>query len=111
MLLLEVAGLLVQVAGLDAVERVGAGGADERLDVAGVEVFVAAGEPLRRVGSHERQVVRQVGEVLAGVVYVHDLGGVGVELPGHGPDPGGAVAEGGDLAEVLAAAAQVLGLD
>ena len=53
----------------------------------------------------------EVVQVLAGVVDVDDVGGVRVELLGHGPDPGGAVAEGDDLAEVLAAAAQVLGLD
>ena len=55
--------------------------------------------------------VRQVGEVLAGVVDVGDVGGVGVELLGHGPDPGGAVAESDDLAAMVAAAAQVLGFD
>src|SRR6266567_3266733 len=47
---------------------------------------------------------------LAGVVDVGDVGGVRVEGPGHGPDPGGAVAEGDDLPVVVAAAAQVLGL-
>ena len=52
----------------------------------------------------------EVVQVLAGVIDVHDVGGVRVEGLGHGPDPGGAVAEGDDLAEVLAAAAQVLGL-
>src|SRR6266702_6357875 len=49
-------------------------------------------------------------QVLAGVVDVGDVRGVRVKLPYHGPDPGGAVADGDDLAEVLSAAAQVLGL-
>ena len=43
------------------------------------------------------------------MVDVHDVGRVRVEVLGHGPDPGGAVAEGDDLPVVLAAAAQVLG--
>ena len=77
---------------------------------AGVEFAEAVGQPLGRVGGDEGQVVREVVQVLAGVVDVHDVGGVRVEGLGHGPDPGGAVAEGDDLAEVLAAAAQVLGL-
>ena len=80
-------------------------------DVAGVQVGVAVLQPLRRVGGDEGQVSGQVVQVLAGVVDVHDVSGVGVQLPGHGPDPRGAVADRHDLAEVLAAAAQVLGLD
>ena len=52
----------------------------------------------------------EVGEVLAGMVDVDDVGGVRIERLGHGPDPGGAVADRDDLPEVLAAAAQVLGL-
>jgi hypothetical protein len=55
-------------------------------------------------------VAGQVVQVLAGVVDVGDMGGVRVERPGHAPDPGGAVADRDDLAEVLAAAAQVPGL-
>jgi hypothetical protein len=105
----EVAELSLQVAGLDAVEGVGAGGVDDRIDVAGVEVGVAVSGPLGRVGGDEGEVGGQVGEVLAGVVDACDVGSLGVEGPGHGPDSRGAVAEGDDLAEMLAAAAQVLG--
>ena len=94
---------------LTPVERVLAGGVDDGADVPGVQLGVAVCQPLRRVGGDEGQVAGQVGEVLAGVVDVGDVGGVGVKGPGHGPDPRGAVAEGDDLAEVLAAAAQVLG--
>ena len=78
-------------------------------------IFPASSSALRssshRAGSGvmKARYVREVEQVLAGVVEVGDVGGVGVELPGHGPDPGGAVADGDDLAEVLAAAAQVLG--
>ncbi len=83
---LEVAGLLVQVAGLDAVERVSAGSAGDGPDVAGVGLGAAVFEPLLRVGGDEGKVAGQVGEVLARVVDVHDVGGVRVEVPGHGPD-------------------------
>src|ERR1022692_382179 len=106
---LEVAEFPVQLLGFDAGQGVSAGGADERLDVAGVQLGAAVGEPLVRVGSDEGKVGGQVGEVLAGVVDVGDVRRVGVEVPGHGPDPGGTVAEGDDLPVVLAAAAQVLG--
>ncbi len=82
----EVAELSFQVAGLDAVEGVGAGGLDDRLDVPGVEFGVPVGQPLRRVGGDEGKVAGQVGEVLAGVVDVGDVGGLGVEGLGHGPD-------------------------
>ena len=108
---LEVAELFVQLVGFDAVQGVGAGGGDDRVDVAGIQFAEAAGQPLGRVGGDEGQVVREVVQVLAGVLDVHDVGGVRVEGLGHGPDPGGAVAEGDDLAEVVPAAAQVLGLD
>ena len=50
-------------------------------------------------------------QVLVGVVDVHDVGGVRVEVRGHSPDPSGAVAEGDELPEMLIAAAQVFGLD
>jgi hypothetical protein len=59
---------------------VSAGGADERLDVAGVQLGAAVGEPLVRVGSDECKVGGQVGEVLAGVVDVGDVRRVGVEV-------------------------------
>jgi len=74
---LEVAEFLVQVAGLDAVERVLAGCGDDRLNVPGVQVGAAVFEPLRRVGGDEGKVGGQVGEVLAGVVDVGDVGGLG----------------------------------
>jgi hypothetical protein len=51
------------------------------------------------------------GQVLAGVPDVGDVGGVRVERLGHGPDPGRAVTDRHHLAEMAAAAAQVLGLD
>jgi hypothetical protein len=53
----------------------------------------------------------EVVQVLSGVVDIHDVGGVRAKRLGHGPDPDRAVAERDDLTEVLAAAAQVLGLD
>jgi hypothetical protein len=43
--------------------------------------------------------------VLAGVEQVHDLGGLGELAGGDAPDPGRAVAEDGDLADVVRAAA------
>jgi hypothetical protein len=43
-------------------------------------------------------------EVLAGVEQVHDLGGFGELAAGDVPDPGGAVAEDGELADVVRAA-------
>jgi len=61
-------------------------------------------------GGDEGQAGGQVVQVLAGVADARDAGGAGVKRFGHAPDPGGAVAEDGDLAEVLAAAACVLGL-
>ena len=48
-------------------------------------------------------------EVLAGVEQVHDLGGLGKFGGGDVPDPGGAVAEDGELADVVRAAADALG--
>ena len=83
---LEVAELLIQFLGLDAFEGVLPGGGDDGLDVAGVELVAAVGEPLARVGGDEGEVVRQVGEVLAGVEQVDDLGGLGELAGGNVPD-------------------------
>jgi hypothetical protein len=44
-------------------------------------------------------------QVLAGVEQVHDLGGPGELGSGDVPDPGGAVAEDRELADVIGAAA------
>ena len=49
-------------------------------------------------------------QVLAGVVEVHDAGGLGERGGGEVPDPGGAVADDGELADVVGAAADALGL-
>jgi hypothetical protein len=43
-------------------------------------------------------------QVLAGVEHVDDLGGLGEVLGGEVPDPGGAVAQDGELADVPGAA-------
>jgi hypothetical protein len=48
--------------------------------------------------------------VLAGVVEVDYFGGGGVELAGQVPDPGCAIAEDDELADVLGAAADALGV-
>ena len=48
--------------------------------------------------------------MLAGVEQVDDLGGLGELGGGDVPDPGGAVAEDGELADVVRAAADALGL-
>ena len=53
----------------------------------------------------------EVVQVLAGVVEVHDLGGLGELAAGDVPDPGGAVAEDRELADVIGAAADAFGLD
>jgi hypothetical protein len=65
---LEVAELFVQFFGLDAGQRVLPGGGDDRVDVAGVEFAEAVGQPLGRGRGDEGQVVREVVQVLAGVV-------------------------------------------
>ena len=49
--------------------------------------------------------------MLAGVEQVHDLGGFGELVRGDVPDPGGAVAEDGQLADVIGAAADAFCLD
>src|SRR5207302_9800909 len=47
----------------------------------------------------------QGGQVVAGVEQVHDLRGLGELGGGYAPDPGCAVAEDGELADVIGAAA------
>jgi len=49
--------------------------------------------------------------VLAGVVEVDDVGGLRERGGGEVPDPGGAVADDGELADVVGAAADALGFD
>ena len=49
--------------------------------------------------------------MLAGVVEVDDLGGLGELGGGDAPDPCGAVADDGELADVVRAAADALGPD
>ena len=61
------------------------------------------------VEQHELQAAGEVVQVLAGVEQVHDLGGLGELVGGDAPDPGGAVAEDGELADVVGAAADALG--
>ena len=98
---LEVAQGRVQLVFLDAVEGVGAGGGADAVDVAVVEVLQAGGEPVVfAVAEHELQEAGEVVQVLAGVEQVHDLGGLGELGGGDVPDPGGAVAEDGQLADV-----------
>ncbi|MDQ1295620.1 MAG: hypothetical protein QG608_3505 [Actinomycetota bacterium] len=64
-----------------------------------------------RVGQDVGEGLGEVGEVFAGVVVVHDLGGGQELLVGDGPDPFGAVAEDDGLADLVEPAAVVLGLD
>ena len=76
-----------------------------------VQVVQPCGEPLfALVAEHELQDAGELVQVLAGMVEVHDLGGLGKFLRGDGPDPGGAVAEDGELPDVVRAAADALGL-
>ena len=49
-------------------------------------------------------------QVLASVVEIDDLGGGGELAASDVPDPGGAVAEDGELADVVRAAADALSL-
>jgi hypothetical protein len=49
--------------------------------------------------------------VLAGVVEVDDAGGLGEGGGGEVPDPGGAVAQDGELADVACSAADAFRLD
>jgi hypothetical protein len=61
------------------------------------------------VGEDGGEGLGQVGEVLAGVEVVHDLGGSWEVLVGDFPDPFGAVAEDDGLADLAEPAAAVLG--
>ena len=53
----------------------------------------------------------EVVQVFAGVVDVHDRGGLGQDLGGQVSDPRSAVAEHDELADVFGAAAARFGLD
>jgi len=108
---LEVGQGLVPVGGLDPDHGVFLGGGDDRFDVAGVQVSQPVGEPLVGVGDDERDGGGQVVQVFAGVPDVHDLGRGGQELAGQVPDPGRAVAQDDELADVVAAAVAGLGGD
>jgi hypothetical protein len=109
---LEVAEGGVQLVLLDAGEGERAGGGRDAVDVAVAGVFQPGGEPfVFVVQQHELQQAGEVVDVLAGVVEVHDLGGPGELAGGDAPDPGCAVAEDGELPDVVRAAADALGLD
>ena len=83
-----------------------AGGGADRGDVTGVELGEPGVQPvLLTVAEHELQQSRQLVQVLAGVVEVDDLGGLGEVPGGEVPDPGRAVTQGGELADVAGAAA------
>ena len=87
---------------------------DEGLDVASVEVGQSGGQPASQgvVVAEDAGAVRgQAVQVLAGVVEVRDGDGRGCDRGGQLPDPGCAVAEDDDLADVLGAAAAGLGRD
>jgi hypothetical protein len=88
-----------------------AGRPDDAVDIAVVEVFEAGGEPfVLAVAQHELEPAGEVVQVLAGVEQVDDLGGLGELGGGDAPDPGRAVAEDGELADVVRAAPDPLGL-
>ena len=84
---------------------------DEGFDVAGVEVGQAGGQPVG-VGVAEcaGELGGEVVQVFAGVVEVHDGGGLGQDRGGQVPDPGRAVAQDDELADVIGAAAAGLGV-
>ena len=87
-------------------ERVLPGGGRGAVDVTVVEVFQAGGEPLvLMVQQHELQRAGEVVQVLAGVEQVHDLGGLRELRGSDSPDPCCSVAEDGELADVVRAAA------
>ena len=91
---------------LNAFEGVDAGGGADAVDVAVVEVFQAGSEPfVFVVPEHEFKGPGKAVKVLAGVEQVHDLRGLGEFRGGDVPDPGGAVAEDGHLADVAGTAA------
>src|SRR5258708_11668993 len=107
----EVAEFSAYLVFLDSFERVAADGCLDAVDVAVVEVFQAGGEPLVPVvEQHELQGPGQGVQVLAGVVEVDDLSGLGELAGGDVPDPGSPVPEDGELADVVRAAADALGL-
>ena len=107
---LEVRQGLVPLGGFDPGQGEGAGGGCERVDVAGVELGTALGEPSAAgVAEHEGEGLAEVVQVLAGVIEVHDLGGFGEVLAGQVPDPHCAVAQDGQLPDVAGAAAVGLG--
>src|SRR5208283_1475755 len=82
----------------------------DAVDVAVVEVLQAGGEPfVLSVQQHELQLAGEVVDVLAGVEQVHDLGGLRELGGGDVPDPGGAVAEDGELPDMVRAAAGAFG--
>src|SRR6202000_3057572 len=60
------------------------------------------------VQEHELELAGEVVDVLAGVEQVHNLGGPGKLRGGDVPDPGGAVAQDGELPDVVRAAADAL---
>jgi hypothetical protein len=79
--------------------------------VAVVEVLRAGSEPfVLAVAQHELQLAGEVVQVLAGVEQVHDPGGPGKLGGGDVPYPGGAVADDGELADMVGTAADALGL-
>ena len=99
---LEVAERPVDFAGLGVGEGQVSGGGGQGGDVAGVEVGQPGGQPGRVVLAEDGgEEVSQVVQVLAGVAVVDDLGGGGEALPGQVPDPGCAVAEHDELADVF----------
>ena len=83
---------------------------DEGFNVAGVEVGQPGGQPVGvLVAEDGGEACGKVVQVLAGVVDVHDRGGFGQDRGGQVPDPGGAVAEHDELADVISAAAAGFG--
>src|SRR5205823_1550962 len=79
-------------------------------DVADVEVGQAGGQPVGVVVAEDAgQWGGEVVQVLAGVVEVHDRGGFGQDRGGQVPDPGCAVAEHDELADVVGTAVAGLG--
>jgi len=108
----EAAEFLADFVFLDSFEGVFADGGLDAVDVAVVEVFEAGGEPfVPSAAEHELQGPGEGVQVLAGVAEADDLGGLGELRGGDVPDPGGAVAEDGELADVVRAAADALGPD
>lgn len=107
----EIGQLFVGVAGGVAGEHKAGGLGNEGVDVIGVEVGEPDGQPVG-VTLAENGCERggEIVQVLAGVVDVHDRGGFGRDRGGPVPDPGGAVAEHHQLADVIGAAAASFGV-